>query len=340
MSEERKPGDPIFKSPSDVRLTVSEEKSDALGIENSPGVIAYEFGLKPAASNAGEAAADGAAAADASSANGESVSNEARAAGAKRESDDAPQNSAPILQGYSPAEQNSGPSQQRTASDQPAAPTREDSAIREYEYEAVERAIHTIIDKALNDKAKDVAEIASRLLMDVSERRVSPDEARGVLKSLADSLSAQARPPMSAQQRAKNVRRLLVGCVSGYLMMLVFAGFLNMMMTAGDRHRTTTTSSGIQPFAWQYLPLDQVGKIKSLNGAYATRFSITNELTRPVELYWLNYSGEPVLYMTLNPGETRDQPTYASHPWLVRDDTHNLLLFEAGAKEMERVVVK
>jgi hypothetical protein len=45
------------------------------------------------------------------------------------------------------------------------------------------------------------------------------------------------------------------------------------------------------------------------------------------ELYWLNYQGREILYRTLEPGGEFHQPTYLSHPWVVRDkETHRRLV--------------
>jgi hypothetical protein len=103
----------------------------------------------------------------------------------------------------------------------------------------------------------------------------------------------------------------------------------------------SASSSAALPSAWQYLPVAQVGQVRSLNGMCSTRFMITNSLAKPVNVFWLNYRGEPINYMRLSPGETREQQTYATHPWLVQDDAQNsLLLFTAGTDQMERITVK
>jgi von Hippel-Lindau disease tumor suppressor protein len=34
-------------------------------------------------------------------------------------------------------------------------------------------------------------------------------------------------------------------------------------------------------------------------------------------VYWLDYSGQRVLYSTLVPGQSYVQPTFITHPWLV-----------------------
>jgi uncharacterized protein (TIGR03437 family) len=42
-----------------------------------------------------------------------------------------------------------------------------------------------------------------------------------------------------------------------------------------------------------------------------------NAAAAPVRIFWLNYSGQRVLYNTLAPGESYSQQTFATHPWLV-----------------------
>jgi len=42
-----------------------------------------------------------------------------------------------------------------------------------------------------------------------------------------------------------------------------------------------------------------------------------NESDETVDLIWLDYSGNPVSYGTINAGETKNMNTYATHPWKV-----------------------
>jgi len=43
----------------------------------------------------------------------------------------------------------------------------------------------------------------------------------------------------------------------------------------------------------------------------------TNNSETEVDILWLNYDGEEVYYNTLKPGESYEQTSYFSHPWVV-----------------------
>jgi hypothetical protein len=50
-----------------------------------------------------------------------------------------------------------------------------------------------------------------------------------------------------------------------------------------------------------------------------TTISIKNDRSAPVRLYWLDPDGNRKLYATIEPGQTRVQQTYLTHPWIVAD---------------------
>jgi len=43
----------------------------------------------------------------------------------------------------------------------------------------------------------------------------------------------------------------------------------------------------------------------------------TNNSDTEVDILWLNYEGEEVYYNSLKPGESYEQASYFSHPWVV-----------------------
>ncbi len=51
-------------------------------------------------------------------------------------------------------------------------------------------------------------------------------------------------------------------------------------------------------------------------------FSNTSETD--VDILWLNYDGEEVYYNTLKPGESYEQASYFSHPWVVYRSESNI----------------
>ncbi len=43
----------------------------------------------------------------------------------------------------------------------------------------------------------------------------------------------------------------------------------------------------------------------------------SNNSETDIDILWLNYDGEEVYYNTLKPGESYEQQSYFSHPWVV-----------------------
>lgn len=57
---------------------------------------------------------------------------------------------------------------------------------------------------------------------------------------------------------------------------------------------------------------------KSGNGG-GSQIVVENKLTIAVKLWWVNFTGEPVAYGEIAPGETRSQGTYHNHTWMITD---------------------
>jgi VHL beta domain len=304
MEEQQKIADSILKTPSDVRLKVTDENSDdGSGTVNAPGTISYEFGLKPLEPEAPSRVST----VQPNESKKESVSSE-------------PPAPATVVQQPNP---------------NPEALSPADA----YEHESACKAAQRMIDAGLKSNTQDVADVASRLLMDLSEHRVSPDKAMVILNSLGQTLNQQSTNPTAKHPRLMVLVASIMACL-GLFIALSLVG-LTAMREPVSGPVIAGSSSAALPSAWQYLPVAQVGQVRSLNGTCSTRFMITNGLAKPVNVFWLNYRGEPVNYMRLSPGETREQQTYATHPWLVQDDAqNNLLLFTAGTDQMERITVK
>jgi hypothetical protein len=62
-----------------------------------------------------------------------------------------------------------------------------------------------------------------------------------------------------------------------------------------------------------------VTQSKSLNSDRAGRITFVNNTSGPARILWVSYSGKLVLYGTLPAGAFTEQPTYATHPWIVLD---------------------
>ena len=62
------------------------------------------------------------------------------------------------------------------------------------------------------------------------------------------------------------------------------------------------------------------GHIKSINGDTPTAVRFVNtSTTQTFQVFWLNYTGQRVLYNTLGPGQSFIQQTFLTHPWVIAD---------------------
>lgn len=94
------------------------------------------------------------------------------------------------------------------------------------------------------------------------------------------------------------------------------------------------------PEDWELLEVEKAGEVKSFSGLCSTRFSIQNTSAEAVKVLWVNYEGQAVPHIELSPGESEDQLTWATHPWLVQtNDGRNLLLFVAGTEQNKLIKV-
>lgn len=80
--------------------------------------------------------------------------------------------------------------------------------------------------------------------------------------------------------------------------------------------------------------------VKSINCQTETFLMFSNDSGSVVDLWWIDYFGHEVYYATINPGTTHMQPSYATHPWVVRDhiSQNSVLVLVAGAQPALAVV--
>lgn len=57
----------------------------------------------------------------------------------------------------------------------------------------------------------------------------------------------------------------------------------------------------------------------SVDSNTSTSFTITNQTSVTLTLFWLNFQGQRVRYFDLAPGTTQSQGTFVTHPWVVAD---------------------
>jgi hypothetical protein len=59
------------------------------------------------------------------------------------------------------------------------------------------------------------------------------------------------------------------------------------------------------------------GGLVSVESEHLATILFTNNADTDVDILWLNYDGEEVYYKTLKPGESYEQISYFSHPWVI-----------------------
>ena len=66
------------------------------------------------------------------------------------------------------------------------------------------------------------------------------------------------------------------------------------------------------------LAPSDLGGRRSAEGNVPTSITFENTLAEHVTVWWIDYSGKEVFYLTLTPHQKFDQLTFLTHPWLVR----------------------
>ena len=69
-------------------------------------------------------------------------------------------------------------------------------------------------------------------------------------------------------------------------------------------------------------PAEEKG-LKSVSGDVETSIKFANKSGKTVKVYWLDYEGDRKLYQTLKDGDSYDQQTYLTHPWVITDENDN-----------------
>ncbi len=69
-----------------------------------------------------------------------------------------------------------------------------------------------------------------------------------------------------------------------------------------------------------------VGGGCSINSDNATTANFANNSKRIVSVIWIDFNCHEVLYRLLPPGQSYTQPTYLTHPWIIRDTVTGALL--------------
>jgi hypothetical protein len=65
--------------------------------------------------------------------------------------------------------------------------------------------------------------------------------------------------------------------------------------------------------------------LKSSESIIKKLITFRNETNAPVKTYWLDFEGNRKLYATVQAGEEYDQITYATHPWVIANESDQCL---------------
>lgn len=94
-----------------------------------------------------------------------------------------------------------------------------------------------------------------------------------------------------------------------------------------------TTATPISTFSLSGIENGTAWNIGSKNSRTATFIIFENRSNKRLRFYWIDYQNNEVHYNTLNAGARYRQPTYATHPWVVRDHTTREFIAVATAED-------
>jgi hypothetical protein len=111
------------------------------------------------------------------------------------------------------------------------------------------------------------------------------------------------------------------------------------------KHSPVHASHPIQPLITSAGPIDPAlscdkeSALSSQIGADPVSLTFTNRAEGPRKIYWLNYSGKRVLYMTIDTGQSGSLETYPTHPWVITDSSGECVaIFLAGPNGSQAII--
>ena len=125
----------------------------------------------------------------------------------------------------------------------------------------------------------------------------------------------------------------LAGCLEGDPNPLVGTG------SSSGSSGTSASSSGASSGQAAPLPTITPSNVCSQNSVQATTLTFQNSSGRNLQLFWVDYTCKEVSYGSLGPAESKDMPTFLTHPWRVRDAETSALYKELVTSSTSRVVV-
>jgi len=216
----------------------------------------------------------------------------------------------------------------------------EKNIAESYREELLMHSLEALIPDLIKQGRGKEAEIGSRLLVDLTERRITASEAKEIFELIEAKHRGEAVQRNADLSQAATNRNLLL-TTAFTLLVLVFAG----ISISTSHHHRTVHQPGQAQYQGQsdprFLPVSLETSMHSISGSFATTFTITNKSDKMVALYWLNYQGDRVLYGHLEPGQQLGQLTFLTHPWVVVDDEGKaIMLFLPGTRQNQQIEVR
>lgn len=89
----------------------------------------------------------------------------------------------------------------------------------------------------------------------------------------------------------------------------------------------------------QQKHLDEAnGKARSVKSETEAVLRFQNHSAQTIKIYWLNFAGKRVLFNTLRRGQSYEQKTFLTHPWLITDEQDNALELHFPAAQPRTIV--
>jgi hypothetical protein len=212
----------------------------------------------------------------------------------------------------------------------PPAATGERPHVSAHEKEIVQRDLQTAIHNVRKNKnAGSAADQLSRLVLDLEEDKISANEARRLLEAIMRSVNMKAQRSSALTSSSHAKAALIIGSI-----VLVASASLLMIqrLNTPSPNTTPTRAATATSYEWLTPPVSRERALKSLNSDVASSFRLTNNTNSPVDVYWLDFGGDRVKYMSIDPQQSRTQLTFATHPWVVVDGSGKAIkLFVAGS---------
>jgi VHL beta domain len=81
--------------------------------------------------------------------------------------------------------------------------------------------------------------------------------------------------------------------------------------------------------------------LRSIDSSISTQIKFVNNLDVLVNIYWKDFNGDERFYNKLFPGESYEQRTFESHPWIIRsDDSGKVLLVVVATRKAQVVYIR